>query len=133
MILCDRNRDMLERAATNLAPLAAGGEVNIRAVQADVSRLEDVQRLKDETYRTFGEVAVLMNNAGTAPGGGPWDHIDRWPTVLEVNLWGVIHGVQTFAQAMINEGRPGAIINTGRSRESPARPGTPPTTSRKRA
>jgi NAD(P)-dependent dehydrogenase (short-subunit alcohol dehydrogenase family) len=113
VVLCDRNMDMLERAAANLAPLAAGGEADIRAVQADVSRLEDIQRLKDETYRAFGEVAVLMNNAGTAPGGGPWDHIDRWRTVLEVNLWGVIHGVQTFTQAMINEGRPGAIINTG--------------------
>ena len=30
------------------------------------------------------------------PGGGPWDHIERWRRVLEVNLWGVINGVQTF-------------------------------------
>ena len=54
-----------------------------------------------------------MNNAGTAPGGGPWDHIDRWKRVLDVNLWGVIHGVQTFAPAMLAQKTPGAIVNTG--------------------
>ncbi|HEX2889085.1 SDR family NAD(P)-dependent oxidoreductase [Vineibacter terrae] len=83
------------------------------AVRTDVSQLADVQRLKETAYATFGEVAVLMNNAGTAPGGGPWDHYDRWRRVLDVNLWGVINGVQTFAQAMIDQKTPGAIINTG--------------------
>ena len=33
--------------------------------------------------------------------------------MLEVNLWGVINGVQTFTQAMIDQGTPGAIVNTG--------------------
>ena len=61
----------------------------------------------------FGEVAVLMNNAGTAPGGGPWDHIERWRRVLEVNLWGVINGVQTFSPAMLAQKTAGAIVNTG--------------------
>ena len=61
----------------------------------DVSRPDAVERLRDAAYAAFGEVAVLMNNAGTAPGGGPCDHLDRWRRVLEVNLWGVINGVQT--------------------------------------
>ena len=82
-------------------------------VATDVSRLESVQALKDRVYATFGEVAVLMNNAGTAPGGGPYDHVDRWRKVLDVNLWGVIHGVQTFAPAMLAQKTPGAIVNTG--------------------
>ena len=72
-----------------------------------------MQALKDAVYAAFGEVAVLMNNAGTAPGGGPWDHIERWRRVLEVNLWGVIHGVQTFTPAMLAQGTAGAIVNTG--------------------
>jgi NAD(P)-dependent dehydrogenase (short-subunit alcohol dehydrogenase family) len=54
-----------------------------------------------------------MNNAGTAPGGGPWEHIDRWRRVLEVNLWGVINGVQSFTPRMLEQGTPCAIINTG--------------------
>ena len=72
-----------------------------------------VQALKEAAYARFGEVAVLMNNAGTAPGGGPWDHIERWRRVLEVNLWGVIHGVQTFSPAMLAQKTAGAIVNTG--------------------
>ena len=69
--------------------------------------------MRDAAYATFGEVAVLMNNAGTSPGGGPWDHIDRWRRVLEVNLWGVINGVQSFTPRMLEQGTPCAIINTG--------------------
>jgi NAD(P)-dependent dehydrogenase (short-subunit alcohol dehydrogenase family) len=69
--------------------------------------------LRDAVYAAFGEVAVLMNNAGTAPGGGPWDHIERWRRVLEVNLWGVINGVQSFTPRMLEQGTACAIINTG--------------------
>jgi NAD(P)-dependent dehydrogenase (short-subunit alcohol dehydrogenase family) len=54
-----------------------------------------------------------MNNAGTSPGGGPWDHHERWQRVLNVNLWGVINGVQSFTQAMIDQHSPCAIVNTG--------------------
>ena len=95
----------------------------------DVSKLDDVQALKDTVYATFGEVAVLMNNAGTAPGGGPWDHIERWRRVLEVNLWGVINGVQTFSPAMLAQGRPARSSTRAPSKASPARRATPPTTS----
>jgi NAD(P)-dependent dehydrogenase (short-subunit alcohol dehydrogenase family) len=103
----------LERAAAAVAEAAPGGAASVRAVPTDVSRLEDVQALRAAAYDAFGEVAVLMNNAGTAPGGGPWEHIDRWRRVLEVNLWGVINGVQTFAPAMLAQGTPCAIVNTG--------------------
>jgi NAD(P)-dependent dehydrogenase (short-subunit alcohol dehydrogenase family) len=85
----------------------------VLAVPTDVGRIEDVQRLKERAYAAFGEVALLMNNAGTSPGGGPWDHYERWQRVLGVNLWGVINGVHSFAPAMIDQGTPGAIVNTG--------------------
>ena len=54
-----------------------------------------------------------MNNAGTGGGGGPWQNYAGWQRVLGVNLWGVINGVHAFAEAMIAQGKPGAIINTG--------------------
>ncbi len=83
------------------------------AVPTDVSQLDQVQALHDRALAAFGEVAVLMNNAGTAPGGGPWEHIDRWRRVLEVNLWGVINGVQTFTPTIMAQGTPCAIVSTG--------------------
>src|SRR5258708_24144082 len=108
--LADLSAEALERAAAEVAAVALKGRTSVLAVRTDVSRLDSVQALKDKVYTTFGEVAVLMNNAGTAPGGGPWDHIERWRRVLEVNLWGVIHGVQTFAPAMLARKSPGAIV-----------------------
>jgi len=107
LCLADLSAEALARAASEV------GSRDVLTVRTDVSQLASVQALKDKAYAAFGEVAVLMNNAGTAPGGGPWDHIDRWKTVLDVNLWGVIHGVQTFAPAMLAQGTSGAIVNTG--------------------
>jgi NAD(P)-dependent dehydrogenase (short-subunit alcohol dehydrogenase family) len=110
--LADLPGDKLDRAAEQVKQ-ATGGTERVRAVPTDVSKLEEVQRLKDEAYAAFGEVAVVMNNAGIGGGGGPWEKYDRWRKLIEVNLWGVINGVQTFAPAMIEQGTTGAIINTG--------------------
>jgi NAD(P)-dependent dehydrogenase (short-subunit alcohol dehydrogenase family) len=111
--LADLPGDALERAAAEVARVAAGGAPNVRAVPTDVSRLEEVQRLKDIAYREFGAVALLMNNAALGNGGGPWENYERWQRLLAVNLWGVINGVHTFAPAMIAQGTDAAIVNTG--------------------
>ena len=111
--LADLAGETLSRAAAEVASVSAHGEADVMAVPTDVSNLDQVRGLKDAVYGTFGNVAVLMNNAGTAPGGGPWEHLDRWRRVLDVNLWGVIHGVQVFTPAMLEQGTPAAIVNTG--------------------
>lgn len=111
--LADLSAEALEHAAAEVAAVSPLGRAGVLARPTDVSRLDDVRALKDAVYTAFGEVAVLMNNAGTAPGGGPWEHIDRWRHVLEVNLWGVINGVQTFTPPMLEQKTPCAIVNTG--------------------
>ncbi len=111
--MADLSPQVLAQAADEVAANAPGGRSAVLAVPTDVSRLDDVQKLADAAYTAFGEVAVLMNNAGTSPGGGPWDHIDRWRRVLEVNLWGVIHGVQVFTPRMLAQETRCAIVNTG--------------------
>src|SRR6185369_233554 len=111
--LADLSQQALELAAAEVAAASPDGTNAVIAVPTDVSKLDDINKLRDAAYGAFGEVGVLMNNAGTAPGGGPWDHIDRWRRVLEVNLWGVINGVQTFAPAMLAQKTAGAIVNTG--------------------
>jgi NAD(P)-dependent dehydrogenase (short-subunit alcohol dehydrogenase family) len=110
LCLADRSVAALEQAA---AEVAAAGAAEVLAVPTDVSRLEQVEALRDAAYARFGEIGVLMNNAGTAPGGGPWEHIDRWRHVLETNLWGVINGAQTFVPAMLQQGTPCVVVNTG--------------------
>jgi len=113
IVLADLKGPALDLAAETVASAAKGGKADVRAVATDVSVMEDVQRLKQIAYQSFGEVAVLMNNAGIGNGGGPFENYERWQRVLSVNLWGVINGTHAFAQAMIAQGTPAAIINTG--------------------
>jgi NAD(P)-dependent dehydrogenase (short-subunit alcohol dehydrogenase family) len=113
IVLADLKGPALDQAADSVAALAKGGKADVRAVATDVSVMEDVQRLKQIAYQSFGEVAVLMNNAGIGNGGGPFEHYERWQRVLAVNLWGVINGTHAFAQAMAAQGTPAAIVNTG--------------------
>ena len=111
--LADLEADALRRAVAEVATLAAGGDADVRAVPTDVSRLDEVQHLKEVAYTEFGEVAVLMNNAAISGDGRPWENGERWRRLLEVNLWGVINGVQTFTPAMLEQNTPCAIVNTG--------------------
>jgi NAD(P)-dependent dehydrogenase (short-subunit alcohol dehydrogenase family) len=104
---------MADLSADALGRAAAAIDADVLTIPTDVSRLDSVQALRDAVYARFGEVSVLMNNAGTAPGGGPYEHIDRWRRVLEVNLWGVINGVQTFVPSMLAQQTACAVINTG--------------------
>jgi NAD(P)-dependent dehydrogenase (short-subunit alcohol dehydrogenase family) len=113
IVLADLKGAALDQAAEAVAALAKGGKADVRAVATDVSVMEDVQRLKQIAYQSFGEVALLMNNAGIGNGGGPFENYERWQRVLAVNLWGVINGAHAFAQAMIAQGTPAAIVNTG--------------------
>jgi NAD(P)-dependent dehydrogenase (short-subunit alcohol dehydrogenase family) len=113
IVLADLKGAALDEAAAAVAATAKGGKADVRPVATDVSVMEDVQRLKQIAYQSFGEVAVLMNNAGIGNGGGPFENYERWQRVLGVNLWGAINGVHAFAQAMAAQGTPGAIINTG--------------------
>jgi NAD(P)-dependent dehydrogenase (short-subunit alcohol dehydrogenase family) len=111
------SQEVLDRAAQQLSG------ASVVTVPTDVSRWDDVQRLRDRAYAAFGEVGVLMNNAGVSAGGGPFDHYEGWQRVLSVNLWGVINGVHTFAQAMIDQGAPAAIVNTGSKQGITSPPG----------
>ena len=111
--IADQDEEKLSSAADTLAKQSARGADAILVAPVDVARLESVQALRDAVLDRFGEVAVLMNNAGTRGGGTPWEHYEGWRRALSVNLWGVIHGLQVFTQGMIDQGTPCAIVNTG--------------------
>jgi NAD(P)-dependent dehydrogenase (short-subunit alcohol dehydrogenase family) len=110
--MADANSDALETAAEKVRATAAKPD-DVRSFTVDVSNLEDVQRLKASVFDAFGEVALLMNNAGTGGGGELFGDPARWRRIIGVNLWGVINGVQAFAPDMMRQGTPAAIVNTG--------------------
>ena len=112
VVLADANAVALEKAEDRVTRLTAHpGDVRLCVV--DVSEAADVERLKALTLDEFGEVALLMNNAGIEGGAGVLGDLERWRRVIDVNLWGVIHGVNVFAPEMIRQSAPSAIVNTG--------------------
>jgi NAD(P)-dependent dehydrogenase (short-subunit alcohol dehydrogenase family) len=110
--LADLEGDSLQRSAALVAEVAENRD-HVMSVAIDVGRRQDVQRLKDRALAAFGEIALLMNNAGTGGGGQLFGDPQGWEAILNTNLWGVINGTQIFAPAMADQGTSCAIINTG--------------------
>jgi NAD(P)-dependent dehydrogenase (short-subunit alcohol dehydrogenase family) len=113
LCLADIDGGTLAETGRALEPLLAEGAADLRLVEADVASRDDVARLSDEAFDAFDDVGVLMNNAATGQGAGPWDHADRWRRLLDVNLFGVLHGLEAFVPRILAHGRPAAIVNVG--------------------
>jgi NAD(P)-dependent dehydrogenase (short-subunit alcohol dehydrogenase family) len=114
LVIADREGAPLYQAIRDVAATAAGGEDEVLGFACDVSLPDDVEKLADAAYDKFGEVSVLMNNAGIgANPGKPWENRDAWKALIEVNFWGAVYGVEAFAPRMIKGGVPGLIVNTG--------------------
>jgi NAD(P)-dependent dehydrogenase (short-subunit alcohol dehydrogenase family) len=104
----------LENADAVVAEIIESGGQAI-AVRTDVSKLADVQALADAAYQAFGDVHILVNNAGVAfrPFRAIWDtsHADfEW--MIGVNIWGVIHGIEVFVPRMRATAGEKHIVNT---------------------
>ncbi|MGF6935898.1 NAD(P)-dependent dehydrogenase (short-subunit alcohol dehydrogenase family) [Paraburkholderia sp. UCT70] len=123
--IADLGEDRLAHAKQAIASVAAEGAKDVLAVETDVSRIEDLVRLEAAVRDRFGGTDILMNNAGIQPGSAMFGAAANWERVLDVNLWGVIRGTQTFVPAMIARGRPGLVINTGSKQGITTPPGDP--------
>ncbi len=88
-------------------------ELGALGVRTDVSKRSDVQALADAAFAHKGEVAVVFNNAGVAVGGPTVEmsHAD-WEWLVNVNLWGPIHGVEAFVPRMVAQGTGGHVLFT---------------------
>jgi NAD(P)-dependent dehydrogenase (short-subunit alcohol dehydrogenase family) len=107
-----------------LADAVAGMEGAL-AVPTDVSQLAQLESLREKVLSEFGQVDILMNNAGTGRPTSCWDDYENWQAVLDTNLWGVINGLQAFVAGMVAQGTPGLIINTGSKQGITSPPGSP--------
>ncbi len=123
VILADLPGAQLQ-AATDQVRAAARAETTVCAVPTDVSDLSQVAALADKAFE-LGPVAVLMNNAGIDLPTTAWGNMDNWTTLMDVNFFGVLRGVQVFTQRMIDAGRPAVIINTGSKQGITTPPGNP--------
>jgi NAD(P)-dependent dehydrogenase (short-subunit alcohol dehydrogenase family) len=124
VVMADNDAVALDRAVAEVARTAPDASAVLGEV-TDVSSLSSVERLKARACEAFGEVALLMNNAAIAPSARTWEGMETWQRLMAVNLWGVLHGVQTFTQAMVDQGTPGVIINVGSKQGITTPPGNP--------
>ncbi|MEV5186362.1 SDR family oxidoreductase [Streptomyces werraensis] len=100
------------------AALRTAGEARARgatdawAETADVADERAVEKLAERVTAAHGVVDVLVNNAGVGLGGAFLDTTtEDWKRVLDVNLWGVIHGCLHFGRRMAERGQGGHIVN----------------------
>ncbi|WP_199671379.1 SDR family NAD(P)-dependent oxidoreductase [Salinisphaera sp. Q1T1-3] len=116
VVLVDRPGHPLDDAASDVldaARKAGHAHSVVEARAADVADFAAVQALADAVFAAYDHVGVVMNNAGVNGGGGVFEKHDRWQTLMQVNLWGVLHGCQAFGPRLVAQNGPAAIINTG--------------------
>lgn len=108
VVLADVEAGPLDAA---VAALRAAGH-DAMGVVTDVADADAVRRFADAAFAAHGIVHVLCNNAGVVKRARTWElTLDDWRWVLDVDLWGVIHGVSAFVPRMLEQDE-GHVINT---------------------
>ena len=109
LVLADLDAAALQRSQAELE----GAGATVFGVQTDVTSLDSVQALAAAARQRFGAVHIICNNAGVAPFGELHQASHRdWVFTMNVNFWGVVHGVETFVPILIEQGQGGWVINT---------------------
>ncbi|MFC3231049.1 SDR family NAD(P)-dependent oxidoreductase [Marinibaculum pumilum] len=87
--------------------------VKVAVQRCDVSKRDEVAALADMAFGDFGGVHVVFNNAGVAVGGpiAEMKHSD-WKWIIDVDLWGPIHGTELFLQRMLDQDEDGHMLYT---------------------
>ena len=110
----------LERKIASLGETALG-------IEADVSKVEDIQRMIDTAVSNFGRLDVMVNNAGIETRSSILDTTEaQYEKVLAVNLKSAFFGTQLAAKQMIAQGGGGRIINMTSVHEDWPMPGNTP-------
>ena len=105
----DIEQDSVERVAKGI--IERGGDAI--GVHCDVTRRADLDALADAAWSRFGGCHLLCNNAGVLVRGPLQSMSDAdWRWVLEVNLFGVVNGIQAFVPRMIAQRAPAHVVNT---------------------
>ena len=110
-----------------------GKDAGVLPVPTDVADAAQVESLAERTVEAFGAVHLLCSNAGVSTFGNSWEfEPNDWRWVLDVNLWGVVHGIRSFVPRFIEQGE-GHVVNTSSMAGVSPFPGLGPYTASKAA
>jgi NAD(P)-dependent dehydrogenase (short-subunit alcohol dehydrogenase family) len=108
VVMADLNE---EKLADQVGRLAGRG-ARVTAAVADVSDSAAVEGVAQAAIEQFGSLHVAVNNAGVVCRGYSWElPLDEWHRVIDVDLWGVIHGVRSFVPLILATGEEGHVVN----------------------
>ncbi len=108
VVLTDLDQAALDRAVEPLRD--RGSEVD--ALLLDVRDPDAADHVAEWIVDRFGALHIAVNNAGIVNRGLAWElPLAEWHRVLDVNLWGVIHGVRAFVPRILSTGEEGHIVN----------------------
>jgi NAD(P)-dependent dehydrogenase (short-subunit alcohol dehydrogenase family) len=109
LVLADIDADKLNATVEELA----GTGAEVIGLRTDVSQESSMQALADAAFERFGNVHLLVNNAGVALAKSAWETTQKdWEWVMGVNLYGVTNGLRAFIPRMLEKGEEGHIVNT---------------------
>ena len=107
LVLADIAEERLRAIADELS-----ASVETLAVPTDVADPAAIDRLAAAAFDRFGEVRLLVNNAGIEVIGYSWElSADQWERALRINALGPIHGVRAIAGRMVEAQKPAFIVN----------------------
>ena len=109
VVLADIEQQALDAAAAEVAALGA----KTLGVPTDVSDADAVEALAAAAYDRFGGAHLVCLNAGVFQAGVSWQRTEAdWRWVLDVNLWGPIHGIRAFMPRLIEQADPSHVVVT---------------------
>lgn len=105
--------DIEQTALDNAVAALDDAGIEALGVICDVRSAESVDALADASFAWKGHVNVLCNNAGVVHFGSAFTStLEDWKWVIDVDMWGVIHGALSFVPRMKDLGGPGHVVNT---------------------
>nr|WP_070958887.1 SDR family NAD(P)-dependent oxidoreductase [Hyphomonas sp. Mor2] len=109
VMLADRDAEGLEQAVAELS-----SETNqVASVVCDVADASEIEKAAQATIDHFGKVHIVANNAGVGLGGQPGEiPLQDWRWIVDINLMGVVHGVEVFTPLIQAHGEGGHFVNT---------------------
>jgi len=129
LVLADIDEPKLRTVEARLTE--AGGDVT--GIVCNTASADSVTGLAESTLEHFGAAHLLFNNAGIVGVGDAWSGpLDLWERVIDIDVYGVIHGIRTFLPILTEQGS-GHIVNTASMAGLVAVPGAAPYNAAKHA